>query len=115
MKILNSELSLNPQVRERFFREGYAANAVGHEGTVKVFDDDQAQDGSLFLVTELLEGEPLEERRVRMGGRLPEAEVLWLSDQLLAGDCRGPRERNSASRPQARERLFDARRTTQSP
>jgi serine/threonine protein kinase len=83
VKILNPELSSHSQVRERFFREGYAANAVGHEGAVKVLDDDEAQDGSLFLVTELLEGEALEQRRVRMGGRLPEAEVLRLSEQLL--------------------------------
>jgi serine/threonine protein kinase len=83
VKILNPELSSHTQVRDRFFREGYAANAVGHEGTVKVLDDDQAQDGSLFLVTELLEGEALEQRRQRMGGKLPENEVLHLSDQLL--------------------------------
>jgi serine/threonine protein kinase len=83
VKILNPELSSHSQVRERFFREGYAANAVGHEGAVKVLDDDEAQDGSLFLVTELLEGEALEQRRVRMGGRLSEAEVLRLSEQLL--------------------------------
>ena len=83
VKILNPELSFNSQVRERFLREGYVANAVGHDGTVKVLDDDVAQDGSLFLVTELLDGEPLEERRVRLGGKLGEAEVLWLSDQLL--------------------------------
>ncbi|HEY2518030.1 MAG TPA: serine/threonine-protein kinase [Polyangiaceae bacterium] len=83
VKILNPEFSQHVQVRERFFREGYAANAVGHEGTVKVFDDDEAHDGSLFLVTELLDGEALEDRRVRLGGRLDEAEVLWLTDQLL--------------------------------
>jgi serine/threonine protein kinase len=83
VKILNPELSSHSQVRERFFREGYAANAVGHDGTVKVLDDDEAQDGSLFLVTELLEGEALEQRRIRMGGRLSEVEVLRLSDQLL--------------------------------
>jgi eukaryotic-like serine/threonine-protein kinase len=83
VKILNAELSLHSHVRERFFREGYAANAVGHDGTVKVLDDDEAQDGSLFLVTELLEGESLEQRRVRLGGRLSEADVLRLSDQLL--------------------------------
>jgi serine/threonine-protein kinase len=83
VKILNPELSSHSQVRDRFFREGYAANAVGHEGTVKVLDDDEAQDGSLFLVTELLEGEALEQRRARLGGKLPEIEVLRLSDQLL--------------------------------
>jgi len=34
-------------------------------------------------VMELLEGETLEDRHVRMGGRLPAAEVLALADQLL--------------------------------
>src|SRR5271154_4956088 len=70
VKILHPGMSTNAFVRERFMWEGYAANAVGHEGAVKVIDDDEAEDGSLFLVTELLDGETLEERRVRMGGRL---------------------------------------------
>jgi serine/threonine-protein kinase len=83
IKLLHQELSTNHQVRTRFMREGYVANAVGHEGAVKVIDDDTAEDGSLFLVTELLDGETLEDRRVRCGGLLHEDEVLWLTDQLL--------------------------------
>ncbi len=83
VKILHPELSLNAQLRGRFLREGYVANAVGHEGAVKVIDDDVAEDGSLFLVTELLDGETLEDRRIRFGGRLPEQEVLLIVDQLL--------------------------------
>jgi serine/threonine-protein kinase len=83
VKILHSELSVNPQVRERFLREGYAANAVGHDGAVKVSDDDVAEDGSLFLVTELLDGETLEDRRTRAGGRLGEDETLSIADQVL--------------------------------
>jgi serine/threonine-protein kinase len=83
IKLLHQELSINPQVRARFLREGYVANAVGHEGAVKVIDDDTAEDGSLYLVTELLDGETLEDRRMRSGGMLQEDEVLWLTDQLL--------------------------------
>ncbi len=83
VKILHRELSANAQVKERFAREGLVANTVGHPGAVKVIDDDVAEDGSLFLVTELLDGETLEERRVRFGGRLDEDEVLTLTDQLL--------------------------------
>jgi eukaryotic-like serine/threonine-protein kinase len=83
IKILHAELSINPQVRNRFLREGYVANSVGHEGAVKILDDDTADDGSLFLVTELLDGETLEERRIRFGGRLPEDDVLSAADQLL--------------------------------
>lgn len=83
LKMLHPELSLDVDVRSRFLREGYLANAVGHDGAVRVIDDDTAEDGSLFLVTELLDGETLEERRVRFGGRLSEDEVLSLAEQLL--------------------------------
>ena len=83
VKLLHPEMSMNAFVRERFLWEGYVANAVGHEGAVKVIDDDTAEDGSLFLVTELLDGETLEERRIRLGGRMPQDEVLITIDQLL--------------------------------
>jgi serine/threonine-protein kinase len=83
VKILHPELSTSADVRARFTREGHAANAVGHDGAVKVIDDDVAEDGSLYLVTELLDGETLEDRRARSGGRLREDEVLSVADQLL--------------------------------
>ena len=83
MKILHPELSTHHEVRTRFLREGYAANAVGHEGAVRVTDDDVAEDGSAFLVMELLDGETLEDRRIRSGGQLGEDEVLSVADQLL--------------------------------
>lgn len=83
VKLLHFEVSANPEIRSRFMREGYAANSVGHPGAVQVIDDDVAEDGSLFLVTELLDGETLEDRRLRFGGRLPEDEVLAVFDQVL--------------------------------
>ena len=83
IKMLHPELSINPQVRSRFMREGYVANSVGHDGAVRVIDDDTAEDGAAFLVMELLDGETLEGRRERAGGRLSEDEVLSLTDQLL--------------------------------
>lgn len=83
VKILHPELSLNPQVKMRFLREGYVSNSVGHEGAVRVSDDDTADDGSAFLVMDLLDGETLEDRRGRFGGRLPEDDVLSVADQLL--------------------------------
>lgn len=83
VKILHPEVSTNAFVRDRFLWEGYVANSVGHEAAVRVIDDDVADDGSLFLVTELLDGETLEERRVRFGGRLPQSEVLLVANELL--------------------------------
>jgi serine/threonine protein kinase len=93
VKLLHAELSTHPDVRERFLREGYLANAVGHDGAVRIIDDDVAEDGSLFLVTELLDGETLEGRRRRFDGRLPEDEVLAIADQvtdvLIAAHAKG--------------------------
>jgi serine/threonine protein kinase len=84
VKILHPELSVNALSRQRFLSEGHAANAVGHPGAVRILDDDVSEHGSLYLVTELLEGETLEHRRVRLGGRMPEDEVLLAIDQVLA-------------------------------
>jgi serine/threonine-protein kinase len=83
VKVLHAELSARDDVRSRFMREGHVANAVTHDGAVKVLDDDVADDGSLYLVTELLDGETLEERRVRYGGLLSEDDTLSVADQLL--------------------------------
>jgi serine/threonine-protein kinase len=83
IKMLHPDFSREPTVRARFLREGYVANAVGHQGTVRVLDDDVTEDGSVFLVMELLEGESLEVRRERLGGRLPVEEVFTVGDQLL--------------------------------
>jgi serine/threonine-protein kinase len=83
IKMLHPDFSRDPTVRARFLREGYVANAVGHPGTVRVLDDDVTEDGAVFLVMELLEGESLEVRRERLGGRLPVEEVFTVGDQLL--------------------------------
>jgi serine/threonine-protein kinase len=82
IKILHPELSMNAEVRTRFLREGYAANKVDHPGTVGVLDDDIAEDGSVFLVMELLDGETLEARRERVGFMAP-TEVLFVVDKIL--------------------------------
>jgi len=83
VKMLHPELSFREDIRTRFLREGYAANSVGHAGTVAVLDDDVAEDGSAFLVMELLEGETLEELWQRSGRRLPIEQVLSAGHQLL--------------------------------
>ncbi len=83
IKMLHPELSADPGIRERFLREGRAANHVGHPGAVSVLDDDTAEDGSIFLVMDLLEGESLEGRRERMGGKLDVMDVLSITDQVL--------------------------------
>jgi serine/threonine protein kinase len=84
IKILHDEVAMNGEVRERFLREAYIANKVGHPGTVKVLDDDADENGRPYLVMELLQGESVEARAERSGGRLPALEALDIVDQTLA-------------------------------
>jgi serine/threonine-protein kinase len=82
IKLLHAELSAAPEVRTRFLREGYVANKIEHPDTVTILDDHSSEDGTVFLVMELLDGESLETRRERVGA-LPAHEVLSLTDRLL--------------------------------
>jgi serine/threonine-protein kinase len=83
VKVLHPELSMRREVRNRFLREGYAANSVRHPGAVLVVDDDIADDGAAFLVMELLHGEPLETLWERAGRRLAPKAVIGAGWQLL--------------------------------
>jgi serine/threonine protein kinase len=83
VKMLHAEFSHEDEVRGRFLQEGYAANAIQHEGAVSVLDDDVAPDGSAFIVMELLDGETVERRWESAGRHLSISEVLTIADQLL--------------------------------
>ncbi len=83
IKMLHAELSHDEEIRRRFLHEGYAANAIQHDGAVSVLDDDVAPDGSAFIVMELLEGETVEQRWERAGQRLPIGDALVIIDGLL--------------------------------
>lgn len=83
VKMLHHDLARNPGMVERFLREGYMANKVGHVGVVRVLDDDTSEDGTAFLVMELLEGDALIDLAEANGGRLPLQDVLGYAHQLL--------------------------------
>jgi eukaryotic-like serine/threonine-protein kinase len=83
IKVLHTELSRAHDTLSRFLREGYAANQVSHPGVVRILDDDVTDEGLAFLVMELLEGELVEARRLRKGGKLPLTEVYEIADQVL--------------------------------
>ncbi len=83
IKMLHAELSLDEAIRMRFRREGYIANSVGQRGAVAVDYDDVSDDGLAFLVMELLDGETIEQRRLRKGRVLSPHEALSVVDQLL--------------------------------
>ncbi len=92
LKFLAPQLVAVPEMRERFLREGLVANTVGHDGTVGVLGDGQTQDGTPFLVMELLDGESLDSIQGRLGVLpIPEAvEILRrLLDVLAAANDKG--------------------------
>jgi serine/threonine-protein kinase len=86
VKVLHPDLARHGQVRERFLREGYAANRVEHPGVVKVLDDDVVVDGpdagTAYIVMELLEGRSLQER-LESGPPMGEREFLVLAASVL--------------------------------
>jgi eukaryotic-like serine/threonine-protein kinase len=59
VKIMNAALAKNEVIRERFRREAKAAQKLAHPNIIEIFDQGELEDGSLFLVMELLEGETL--------------------------------------------------------
>ncbi len=66
IKILSAEYVMSPVVIERFLREARATAAVRSPYICDVYDSGKLDDGRPFLVMELLEGESLYERMVRI-------------------------------------------------
>jgi len=66
VKVLNPELTNSAVVVERFLREARAAAAVKSPYICDVYDAGRLEDGRPFLVLELLEGESLYERMVKV-------------------------------------------------
>ncbi len=61
VKILNPHLALDDTTRERFRREARHAQRLSHPNIIEIFDQGDTQDGTPFLVMELLKGESLSE------------------------------------------------------
>jgi len=78
LKLLRKEHATNTEIVERFLREARAANLVRHPNVVDVLDMGQEEDGSPFIVQQLLEGEDLARYVARVGGRLSREEVVEL-------------------------------------
>ncbi len=72
LKIMEPEVMSDKVLLHRFFNEAKAIGRVKHPSIVGIFDLGQAEDGSPFLVLELLDGEPLNTRIQREGCIEPE-------------------------------------------
>ncbi len=83
VKMLHSIFSAQDAPRERFLREGYISNKVDHPDAVSVIDEDVDDEGNVFLVMELLDGQPVSSHWRAAGNRLPAGEALWIANRLL--------------------------------
>ncbi|AKU99365.1 serine/threonine protein kinase [Labilithrix luteola] len=59
VKIMNPMLATDPVVRERFRREARSAQMLAHPNIIEIFDQGDTEDGTCFLVMELLQGSSL--------------------------------------------------------
>lgn len=76
VKIMSPSLARDQVVRERFRREAKAAQKLAHPNIIEIFDHGDTEDGTSFLVMELLQGETLADslekhRRLPMDRALP--------------------------------------------
>jgi serine/threonine protein kinase len=83
VKVLRPEFSHRQDIVARFFNEARAATQISDPGIVQIFDFGQAQDGSAYIVMELLDGETLDRRMVRQQV-LPIPEALRLVRQVAS-------------------------------
>lgn len=80
IKVLNAGMMREADSRKRFQQEALAVAALNHPNIVHVYDVGTAEDGSPYLVMELLEGESL---RSRMAGKpMPVRKVAEIAVQM---------------------------------
>ena len=109
-KILHPQLAEDPSLCERFKREGYFANSIGHPGIVRAIDDDVTEDGCAFLVMELLEGETLERAPTSQGRQARRSAVL-LASPTRSSTSSPPRTRARSSTATSSPTTSSSRRT----
>lgn len=79
IKFLLPDLSKSKEALQRFFHEAKACGQIKHPAVVDVYDMGQAENGSPFLVMELLEGEGFDARLHRSRVFRPAEAAAWIS------------------------------------
>ncbi len=102
VKVLPAEVSRDGDRLRRFEQEARAASALNHPNILTVFDTG-SQDGTVYLVTEILEGETLRGRLA--GGALPARKTIEIGIQIARG-LAAAHERGIVHRDLKPENLF---------
>jgi serine/threonine-protein kinase len=86
VKIMNPMLASDPIVRERFRREARSAQKLAHPNIIEIFDQGDTEDGTCYIVMELLRGESL--AAVVQRGRLEIDRAIHVMIQIARGIAR---------------------------
>jgi eukaryotic-like serine/threonine-protein kinase len=84
LKVLHREFARDEEFVQRFQQEARLAATLNHPRLTTVFDFDQSEDGSLFIVMEYLEGTQLSDL-IRRSGPLEIARAVRLAIQIAEG------------------------------
>jgi serine/threonine-protein kinase len=84
VKVLNVDWLNDGDVKGRFIEEGRTCQRLVHPNIVRVFDVAEAEDGTPYIVMELLDGVPLS-AYTRSGVRVPMAQAATILHGILAG------------------------------
>ncbi len=80
-KLLRPEFCEEASVVDRFLAEAHASGRVDHAGIPRVVECDRAEDGSPYIIMELLTGEPLS--HLMNQGRVPVREAARIASAIL--------------------------------
>lgn len=83
VKVLMPQWTGDPGLVQRFFNEARSSAMAKHPGIVEIFDCGTTDEGEVYLVMELLNGEPMHILLQREGA-LPVARALDLTRQMAA-------------------------------
>jgi Protein kinase domain len=61
VKVMHPEILSIPEAVTRFFREAQASSAIGHPNIIEIQDVGKEEDGTVFIVMELLKGQSLKD------------------------------------------------------
>ena len=84
VKVLAIDYLSDSDIKSRFVEEGITCQRLIHPNIVRVFDVGTAEDGTPYIVMELLDGVPLS-AYTRSGGRVPLTQAGIILQGILAG------------------------------
>jgi serine/threonine-protein kinase len=91
VKVIRPDLVTSPELVRRFLREARAAAGLSHPNIVIVFDLGEAEDGTLYIAMELVQGRSLHDV-IRQEGRMAPSRTVHLLRQVASALAQAHRQ-----------------------